>query len=109
VRNRLLAGNSDLINSIGYLLALCALIAVGLNVRKTYVSIHGASEDPPGGNFDTSIGLLPITNLSTGIGVTFSAMTAAPVREPSSLLLLGSGLALIVLLASRSKVGRFNS
>jgi hypothetical protein len=45
VRNRLLAGNSDFINGIGYLLALSALIAVELNVRKTYVSIHGASQD----------------------------------------------------------------
>jgi hypothetical protein len=44
LRNRLLAGNSDFINGIGYLLALCALIAVGLNVRKTYVSIHGVSQ-----------------------------------------------------------------
>ena len=45
MRNRLLAGNSDFINAIGYLLALSALIAVGLNVRKTYISMHGASQD----------------------------------------------------------------
>jgi hypothetical protein len=42
VRNRLLAG---FINGIGYLLALCALIALGLNGRKTYVSIDGASQN----------------------------------------------------------------
>ena len=43
MRNRLLAVNSEFINCIGYLLALCAFVTIGLNVRNTYVSIHGAS------------------------------------------------------------------
>lgn len=33
---------SDFINAFGYVLALCALAVVGLNVRKTYVSINRA-------------------------------------------------------------------
>jgi hypothetical protein len=32
--------NVEFINVIGYLLALCVLIAVWVNVRKTYTSIH---------------------------------------------------------------------
>ena len=42
--NRLLAVNTNFINGIGYLLALCVLIASGLNVRKAYVSVQGAGQ-----------------------------------------------------------------
>jgi hypothetical protein len=37
--------NSEIINGIGYLIALRVLFAVGVNVRKTYTSIHNSSQN----------------------------------------------------------------
>lgn len=42
--DRRFVGDSRFINVVGYLLALSVLIAVGVNVRKTYVSIQSASQ-----------------------------------------------------------------